>query len=74
MTKTIKTKKVKPKTVRIWYIHNQDRMGYWSERAEHFLAELANMSPDDKFGITCKDLTEKEFRALEKSSHEFEGW
>lgn len=66
--------KNKNKNMRVWFIHNQDKTGYWSDMPEHFLTEFQEMSPDDKFEITCKDMTEKEFEKLEKTSHEFEGW
>jgi hypothetical protein len=62
------------KTVKIWFIHNQEKTGYWSDNFEHFMSELSCMEDGDVFEIKCKTLTKKEFGKLEKTSHEFEGW
>jgi len=56
------------KKVKIWFIHNQEKAGYWSDKFEDFMSEISCMEDGDVFEIKCKELTEKEFKELEKSS------
>ena len=70
--KTTKTKKVKPKTVKIWYI-KRDGSGYWTDNPD-WIWEFQEMADGDAFTIECKELSQREFNKLAKSSGEFDGW
>jgi hypothetical protein len=62
------------KKIKIWYIKNEEGIGYWSENEPDFVYDFNAMDHGEKFTIECEELTRKEYNALVKRSGEFEGW
>ncbi len=58
--------------IKVWFI-KKDGAGYWTDSYADFLNEFREMSEDDKFEISMKELTKKEFKQLD-TGEEFNGW